>query len=413
MRKMIWMFNHYAMTPAQGAFTRQYMFAEHLKQKGYNCRIFASSAIHNTGINMIKSKKRYQEMDQYGRDFTYIRTRDYTNRISRILNLLDYFFGLLSVSREYKKPDVIYISMPHILTGLAGIIVAKRLKVKCVLEVRDLWPESIVQYKVTNKYNPIIPLLYILEKWLYVNADKVIFTMEGGMDYIRDKGWDKKISSSKVSSINNGCELQHIRKNEMDFIYECKELGDFSTFKVIYTGSIRHVNNLRIVMDCAKILKDNGNEDIVFLVFGEGDQKNALIAYCRDKGIDNVFFKDYVDKKYIPGILKRADIGLLHSISNPLFKYGYSPNKLFDYLACGKPILSDISCNPKFDILLRYGCGITVVGNDAGALAEGVLAFHDMPKEERDAYGRRAEAAAQAYDYNKLTSLLEKALFQE
>lgn len=413
MPKTIWMINHYAMTPSQGTFIRQYLFAKHLKQKGYECRIFASSAIHNTNINMIKGKQRFMDYVQDSLDFTYIRTSDYSSRVKRVINMLDFFFGVLSVSRKYKKPDVIYISIPHILAGLAGVLAAKRLKVRCVLEIRDLWPESIVQYQITKKHNPAIPLLYALEKWLYVNADGLIFTMEGGMDYIREKGWDNKISADKISYINNGCDLKIIKKNETEYFLECEELDNPATFKVVYVGSIRYVNNIRQIVDCAQIMKNSGHKNIVFIIFGEGDQRNELAQYCKDENIDNVFFKGYVDKRYIPGILKRSDINLIHSRSNPIFKYGYSLNKLFDYLASGKPILSDIYCNPKFDILLRYDCGITVKGNDAGALADGIMEIYNMSKDARDVYCRRAVEAAQDYDYQKLTILLEKALFRD
>jgi glycosyltransferase involved in cell wall biosynthesis len=414
MNKKIWIISHYAMTPAQGTLTRHYIFAEHLRKKGYNCRIFASSAIHNTeDTNMIEGNERYIEVKQDNIDYTYIRTRNYNNKFMRVLNMVDFFFGVLSTCKKYKKPDVIYVSMPHFLAGLAGVIVARRLKVRCVLEVRDLWPETIVQYRLARKHNPLIPPLYALEKWLYVHADSLVFTMEGAMDYIRSRGWDNRIGPGKVSYINNGCDLESIRRNEKEFVFESGELDNPATFKVVYAGSIRYVNNVRQIVDCAQLLQDGGHSDIVFLIFGEGNQKEELIEHCRAENIGNVFFKGYVNKRFMPSILQRSDINLIHSTSNPIFKYGYSLNKVFDYLASGKPILSDIYCNPKFDILLRYDCGKTVEGNSAETLAQGVLAFHDMPKEERAAYGRRAELAAQDYDYTKLTELLEKALFPD
>lgn len=413
MSKRIWIISHYAMTPAQGTLTRHYLFVKHLMKKGYDCRIFASSAIHNTNTNMIKGRERSLDIVLDDHNYTYIRTRDYKSNFERVLNMVDFFFGVLSVSKNYEKPDVIYASTPDILSALAGVIIARRLKLRCVLEVRDLWPETIVQYKGKYKYNPFLHMLYLLEKWLYVKADRLIFTMEGGMDYIRHKGWDKKIDEKKVCHINNGCDLENISHNMKTYAYDFKDLDDPNLFKVAYAGSIRYANDVRQIVNCAKILTDRGHGDIILLIFGEGDQKNELIQFCREHGISNVFFRGYVDKKYIPGILSRTDVNLIHYRSNSVFQYGYSGNKMFDYLASGKPILSDIYCNPKFDILLRYDCGITVGGGSAEALADGLLRLHGMAKEAREACGSRARRAAEDYDYKKLTELLEKALFQE
>ena len=147
---------------------------------------------------------------------------------------------------------MIYASSVHPLTLVAGLQMAKHFGVPCVCEVRDLWPESIVAYSTRfTRDHPLIRLLYRGEKWIYQRADALIFTMEGGYDYITERGWERAIPRSKVHCINNGVDLEQFREHRARFRVEDVDLQDPALFKVVYIGSIRRVNQLGALLDAA------------------------------------------------------------------------------------------------------------------------------------------------------------------
>ena len=119
-----------------------------------------------------------------------------------------------------------------------------------------------------------------------------------------------------------------------------------------------------------------------------------------------------VEKKYIPNILSRMDLNVFSLAHLPeLFKYGLSPNKMFDYFASGKPILSNVECG--YDMLEKYKCGITVKAGSVEALEEGILKFHHLPKEEYNIYCENSLKAAEDFDFKILTDKLEKVILED
>ena len=119
--------------------------------------------------------------------------------------------------------------------------ICKKKKIPCILEIRDLWPLSITTYNNISENNLVIKLLYKLEKWLYINADKLIFTMAGGNDYIRDKGWENQIDLSKISQINNGVDLSEFKGNLEKYQWNDTDLNKTDQFKVVYRFNTSYI----------------------------------------------------------------------------------------------------------------------------------------------------------------------------
>ncbi|MEG1448054.1 MAG: glycosyltransferase family 4 protein, partial [Oscillospiraceae bacterium] len=295
-KKNIWIVNHYAIPPNLGGLSRHYYFSKFLsKTEKYNVSIFSSSKIHNTDINKITDGSFYKQETIMDVPYTFIKTSDYnSNGFSRIKNMLEFPFRVQRLPKHFEKPDVIYTSSPTPFTAFSAIILAKRLKVPVIVEVRDLWPESVVAYNGMSKKNPIIMVLYALEKWIYKKATKLVFTMEGGKDYIKEKNWEKKIDLTKVENVNNGVDLEQFLKDKDEFDYKDIDLDNDDIFKITYAGSIRKVNNLGAVLEIAKEIKSRGLNKVRFLIFGDGNEKDELIQKCKDENIDNVVFKGKV-----------------------------------------------------------------------------------------------------------------------
>jgi glycosyltransferase involved in cell wall biosynthesis len=408
--KNVWIFNHYggAMYKSRGG--RHYAIAKYLKIYGYSPVVFVSNSKHGVlekynEFNGLWTVCIAEDIDV---PFVFVKSRLYsTNGKQRVYNMIDFFRNVKKAAKEYAQvygvPDVIYASSVHPLTLIAGIQIAKYYKIPCVSEVRDLWPESIVQY--SSKYsskNFLIQLLYQGEKWIYKKSNAIIFTMEGGRKYIEDKRWNSKIHGSidlkKTFYVNNGVDLEIFDRNCQEFMYMDAELDDSSKFKVVYTGAIRHINNLGMIVDVAKIFEDT---NIIFLIWGTGDELESLKERVNREGINNVYFKGYVEKMYIPSIVCKADLNIVHWKMSSVLRYGVSYNKLFEYLAAGKPIVSTVK--PGYSLINRYACGEEVEEISVEGIANSILKIKNLPFDKICKMGENARKTGEEFDYRILT----------
>lgn len=406
----IWIVNHYAIPPSMGGLVRHYYFSKYLQKKGHNVKIFTSSKIHNTDINMIKDKSLYKEEMEDGVEYTFVRSRDYKgNGLDRIINMIDTPFKMQKAMRCFykkEKPDVIYTSSPDLFVAFFALLFGKMHKIPVVVEIRDLWPESIVEYNGMSRKNPIIQILYQLEKWIYKKADQLIFTMEGGKEYIKDKGWDNIINLDKVNHVNNGVDLDEFENNKKVYTINDEDLQKTDKFKVVYVGSIRLVNHLEDIVDVAILINKKGINNIQFLIYGDGTEKVALEEKCKKMNLP-VIFKGRVEKKYVPYILSHSDLNLINLRKNNLVKYGSSWNKLFEYMAAGKPIFCNAPAN--YDLIRKYNLGESREVDDE-QYAEAILKFANMDKKEYMAYIERFKQVKGEYDYKKLSEKIEVIL---
>ena len=402
----IWLINHYAVPPKYYPLARQTYFAKYLMEMGHEVKIIAASSVHNSDLNLIRDGKPWREETVDGVDYVYIKCCDYQdNGLKRIYNMCEFAWKLPGVCRKFPKPDaIVATSMPPMSCAM-GIRLARKYGCTGVAEIADLWPESIVAYGIAGPKHPAVVALRRLEKWIYKKADAVVFTAEGAYDYIKEQGWERDVPRSKVYYINNGVDLALFDENAERWQAEDPDLDDPGIFKVVYTGSIRRVNNLGLLLDAAKEVRD---PRIKFLVWGDGDERPALEQRIKDEQITNVVLKGRVEKKYVPSIVSRADLNLAHNTPTPLFRVGISFNKLFDYLAAGKPVLSDFPC--PYNPAVMYGAGTEVPEPTAQSIAREIERYAAMDDKELASYAAHARKAAEAYDFARLTKRLEEIL---
>lgn len=403
----IWLFNHYAVPPSLYPLARPYHFARHLQKKGHKVTIFAASSVHLSDENLITDGRAMKAEKIDGIRYVFLKARNYEgNGLQRILNFFDYTFRLFTQTGKFNRPDVILATSVHPLTCVAGILLAKKYRCRCVVEIADLWPLTLVEYGAIKEGQPVTRALYALEHWLYKKADAVLFTMYGGKQYIKDQGWDKDVSLDKIFYINNGVDLSEYRRQEEEEQYADADLDRKDTFKVMYTGSMGTANAMYDILNAADRLKEKS--DIQFLLFGGGYLEDELKAYCQEKQITNVLFKGKVDKKYIPNILSKGDLNIMTGLSDRVSEYGLSMNKMFDYMASGKPVISNI--RTQFDILEDNQCGITIEAGSAQEMADAVRKFYEMDASRYEAYCIHAAEAVKQYDFKYLTEELEQIL---
>lgn len=410
MRQNVWIWNHYATNMFFDQAGRHYWFAENLIKEGYKPTIFCASTNHFSDNHIDTNEKQYSTDSVNDIPFVFVNTPEYKgNGKKRVLNMISFYRGLFKTAKMYAelngKPDVILASSVHPLTLVAGIKVAAKFGVPCICEVRDLWPETLIAYGKLNRNSLITKVLHFGEKWIYKKASNLVFTMEGGRDYIEGQEWNKEqggpIDLNKIHHINNGVDLEKFYYNIEHSRFKDEDLDNPNTFKVIYAGSIRKVNNVRSIVDAAREIQKLGATEVIFIIYGDGSERENLEQYCNENEINNVIFKGFVEKKKIPYILSKSDLNILHFDQNSIKKYGASLNKLFEYFASGKPILSD--CLFGYDLVEKYNAGIVVDNGDANLIANKVLVIKTMNEKDYISLCKNARKAARDYDFKNLT----------
>ena len=411
MKKKIWLWNHYATDMYKNKGGRHYWFAENLIKEEYDATVFCANTYHNKSEFINTGKKKYTTDILNGIPFVFVKTTTALgNGLDRVKNMGLFYWNLFSVAKAYAKengkPDVIIASSVHPLTMVAGIQIAKKMNVPCICEIRDLWPEAIFSFNKAKENSMFGKILVAGEHWIYKKADALIFTKEGDTDYIKEKKWDTvqggDINLDKAHYINNGVDVEAFNKSINEKVIEDEDI-ESGKFNVVYVGAIRPVNNVGNILDTAKLLKDD--KEIQFLIYGDGNQKEMLEKRVAEEGLDNVKMKGFVNKQFIPYILSKSSLNILnYSHTQYNWARGNSSNKLFEYMASGKPIISTVKMG--YSIIEKYKCGIELENSTPEELVQAISDIKNMPEHQYKLLGTNAKRGANDFDFKVLTRKL-------
>ena len=392
------------MPPMYESRLRTIKFAHYLHQKGYDVTIFGCSIMHNMNIDLIKDDSLYIERQYNDLNFVFIKGLSYNKAtgIKRLLSEIKFHYDLVKIAKNLDKPDVI-VATTNALISNPVLAWAKKNNVKYITESLDVWPDNFIDFGLVSAHNPLMKYLFWRIKKTYSESDANIFSWYGCYQYLKKKEWDVDsggvIDMNKVFYINNGVDLNDFEYNKNNNVLEDPDLTS-SLKKITYLGSIRLVNNIEQLIKAAEILKTR--KDVVFLIYGDGDDRERLIEYCKEHKLANVKFKaKWTDPKYVPYILSQSTINILNYISSDFAKNGISSSKMFQYMASGKPIVCNI------DILdcpiTKHHIGIAHAMLSSEEYANSISALLDLPQDEYNAMCNRAKALAKQFDYQYLT----------
>jgi glycosyltransferase involved in cell wall biosynthesis len=387
----IWMLNHYAVTPDSPGGTRHYDFARELVKQGHQVSIFASSFGYFARKEARNTKERNSQREEVnGVGFIWVKTFPYHkgNDWRRVLNMLSYSFRVIPLGLRLKgTPDVILASSPHPFTGLSGWLLAKLKRTKFIFEVRDLWPQTLVEIGDYSNKSLLVKLLRVLEKFLYRRAKKIVVLPPNAPEYITKLG----ISSDKIVHIPNGASPETLSNADAGLPQELNKtiasLKSKGKLLVVYTGAHGIANALDTIMEAARLIQGRGIDKVHFIMVGEGPEKEGLMMKAKDWGLGNISFHDFIAKESIPGLLKASDIAVLSWRKSSLYEHGVSSNKLWDYMFCAKPIVWAI--NTLADPVAETNCGLTVPAEDAEAMAQAIVKLSGLSDNERREMGKR------------------------
>lgn len=415
----VWLMNHYASNMYRDRAGRHYWFADRLMKMGYNVTVFCASTYLNGeyAVKLKKDKFSIKYLDEV--PYVFVKTiTSQGNGIDRVKNMSLFYMNLFPVTKayaaKYGKPDIIIASSVHPLTMVAGIQIAKKMKIPCICEIRDLWPEAIFQFGKAAEKSLLGRILIKGEHWIYKKADALIFTKEGDTDYLEERKWTTAqggdIDLGKCHYINNGVDIAACEDRSRTMQLDDTDLNNDAKFNVTYVGAVRPVNNVGNLLDAATILKtEGGYDDIQFLIYGDGIQLPNLQERVKSDRLHNVKIKGYVNRQYVPYILSKSSINMLNYAQNQYnWTRGNSSNKLFEYMASGKPIISTVHMG--YSIINRFNCGVELDEDTPEALAKEIMRFHDMKPEEREQIGKNAREGANDFDFTVLTDKLIKVI---
>jgi glycosyltransferase involved in cell wall biosynthesis len=292
-----------------------------------------------------------------------------------------------------ERPDIVMGSTPHLFAALAAWRAARRHRVPFVLEVRDLWPESLAVGNFTR--GPGYWALHMLARFLYRVADRIVVLAQGVADFLARVG----VAPERIVLAPNGVDVA---------VYGSATRAPRTELRLAYAGAHGPANGLEAVLDAAALLRDEPH--VTFDLVGDGPSKTALVARARARDLDNVRFREPIAKSAMPTVLAECDAGLMVLKDVPLFAFGVSPNKLFDYWGASLPVICNVP-GEVADMVRQSGAGIQSRDASGEALADAIRQLLALSPVERAAMGARGRAwVERERDRPILTARLDAAL---
>lgn len=401
--KHVWILNHYAQVPGSAGGTRHYSLARHLLSHGWSSSVIAASVELNTGLQRLASGeiKRLEVFE--GVPFLWVRTPTYKgNNSGRIKNMLVYTFRVLmpNVTHDLPRPDIIIGSSVHPFAALAGLLLARLHQVPFVFEVRDLWPQTLIDMGHIHNRCFMTWLLRQLELLLYRRSSRIVVLLPKAVDYIAPLG----IPAERVVWIPNGVDISAHPAS-------CppkRKRND--SFVLMYFGAHGQANGLDNILRAMKLVSEQVSPGSIKLrMVGDGPLKPDLIRLSEKLALRYVSFEPPVPKKDIPALAAEADAFVFNLVNVPVFRYGISSNKLFDFMAGTRPII--FCCDTSNNPVEAAHAGITVPPGDPGSLAQAILKVSRLPADARHSMGCSGRRYVEEnHDYIHLAGRLAEIL---
>jgi glycosyltransferase involved in cell wall biosynthesis len=396
----VWLVNQYALPPSASGGTRHYSLARALRQRGTEVEIFCSTRNYLTGAPIAEPGTR----DCAGVTFTFVDTgagRAVGRRAGRLATMVGFARGLRRAARRRRdRPDVIVGSTPSPIGAWAAAGEARRRGVPFVLEVRDLWPRTLLDVGGLSRRHPAVWIFAWLERALYRRADRIVTLLPLAERHIRSV----YPAAAPVVWIPNGVDLRLVP----GAVHAPPDRAGHA-FTVLYAGAHGPANALDAVLDAAALLERREPGRFRFVLIGDGHDKPRLQARAASEGLRQVCFQEPVPKAEIYDHMARADALVVNMNRGNLYRFGISFNKLYDYLAVGRPVVS--GTDAANDPVAEAGAGITVPANDAAALAGALERLAAASPSERAAMGARGRAfVAEHHDIERLAARFDEVL---
>ena len=379
--------SHYYPPEVNAPATRTSEHCRHWVEKGHKVTVVTCVPNHPQGKIYPGFKNRLFQRETVDgveviRLWTYITANE--GFFKRTLNYVLYMFAVILALPFLPKANVVISTSPQFFCGLAGFFYSFFKRARWILEIRDLWPESIIAVgAIKNK--TVVRILEWLERFAYRRSHKIVCVTDAFKKYISSKG----IAPEKIEVVKNGVDLKLFSEfsgtNEL-----AEELNLSDKFVASYVGTHGMAHHLETVMEAAEILSHR--PDITFILVGDGAEHNRLMQMKERMNLHNVLMLGQMPKARMPEIWDLSDTSLVLLKKSDLFKT-VIPSKIFESMAMQKPIILGVEGEVK-EIIDAADCGISIEPENANELAEAIVLLADNPK-------IKAEKGAHGLDYVK------------
>lgn len=385
---------------------RPYYLSREWVKMGHKVTIIAGNYSHLRKKNPSVSKDWETEIID-GIEYVWLRTGKYEgNGAVRALTMERYVRKLWihsSMIAKKWKPDVVIASSTYPLDTYSAQSIAKKAKAKYVHEVHDMWPATLYEVGGMSKKHPFVVAMQIAENSAYKHCDKCVALLPYSKDYMIKHG----LKPEKWVNIQNGIveeeweNAEPIPEEHKNFFEKYKD-----KFIVGYFGGHALSNALDIILDAAKCTSEN---NIIYVLVGDGVEKKRLLKRAQEERISNVFFLNPVNKFSIPTLIQHFDCSIMTGNPSPLYKYGLCLNKMYDSMMAGKPIICAIDA-PRTQVE-EFECGIHVSSTSPSDIVAAIEKIHHLPLAEKKRMGENGkEAIMNYYRYHKLAEIFLQSL---
>ena len=366
--------SHYFFPEGNAPASRVYALSRRWARNGHDVTVLTGIPNVPTGIPYPGYRNRPCQRETFDgvnvlRVWTFLAPNKGTVR--RTLNYLSFMISAIVAGLCLNRPEVIVATSPQFFCGWAGVIVSRLRRLPFVLEIRDIWPESIVSVGAIKK-GWAIRFLEWMERKMYTAARHIVTVGEGYKEQLIAKG----VAADRITVITNGVDrdIFHPRKSDMELR---KRFGLEHAFVCSYIGTIGMACGLDVVLRAATILKTKGRSDIRFLLVGDGAVRADLEQRARSEHLDSILFAGLQPKQKIPDFLSITDASLIHLAKKQLFESVF-PSKLLESFAMAKPIVLGVR-GYAAQLLQTAGAGISIEPENEEELAAAVERLADQP----------------------------------
>ena len=394
--------NHYAGSIKHGMEYRPYYLAREWVKLGYKVTIVASQYSHLRQLNVvIPNGQNYVRETIDGIDYIWCRTKPYKhNGLKRLANIFEFLFRLYGLIPHLVKlkPSYVIASSTYPFDTILANKIAKKTQAKFIYEVHDLWPLTPMELGGMSRYHPFIWLMQRAENYGYKKAKQVVSLLPCAKEYMMAHGMqaDKFIYvPNGISCDDWGSYNDNISQHHQNIINCAKQ--DYSLV-IGYAGGMSDANALEYLIAAAI-----ERPQVAFILVGDGVLRLSLINQVKQSKLSNVFILPAIKKPQIPQFLKQMDVLYIGWHKLPIYRFGISPNKLFDYMLSARPILHSVTAGN--DLVLDANCGISVAAEDVMAITQAIDSYQNMDSQQRDKIGSNGcNYVVKYHDYKTLAA---------